>query len=55
MNALFWNIKKKDTFTNTIVNIVREEDIDLIAFAEFPPMQQSFFEQELRKAHADYS
>jgi exonuclease III len=54
MNALFWNIKKKDTFTDTIVNIVREEDVDLIAFAEFPAQQQTFFEQELKRAYADY-
>lgn len=50
MNVLFWNIKKKDAFMNTIVDIVKEEKIDLIAFAEFPLHQKDNFEQMLGKA-----
>lgn len=36
MKVLFWNICKKSNFFDTIVNIVNEEDIDILALAEFP-------------------
>ena len=47
MNFLFWNIKRKDSFFNTIIDIVVEEDIDVIAFAEFPDGQQTVFKDLL--------
>lgn len=49
MNILFWNICKKDCFIDTIINIVVEEHIDLIAFAEFPKDQESLFEIRLKQ------
>lgn len=54
MNILFWNIKKKDTFTNTIVEIVKEEAVDIVAFAELPSGKELFFESELKKAHPSF-
>lgn len=49
MNILFWNINKKDTFINTIAEIVREEDIDIVAFAEFPQGRDAAFVRELKQ------
>lgn len=49
MNFLFWNIKRKDSFLATVQNIVREEDIDIIAFAEFPAGKENLFEKELKR------
>ena len=36
MRTLFWNIQKKSSFFPTIKDIVAEEDIDVLALAEFP-------------------
>ena len=36
MKVLFWNICKKSNFFDTIANIVIEEDVDILALAEFP-------------------
>lgn len=55
MNVLFWNIGKKKTFSNVIVDVVKEESIDLIAFAEIPNNETSFFENELKKADISYT
>lgn len=54
MNILFWNIKKKDTFTSTITDIVKEECVDIVAFAELPNGKELFFEQELIKADSSF-
>lgn len=54
MNILFWNIKKKDTFIKTIVDIISEENIDLIAFAEFPEGSESPFKDAFKKAFDDF-
>ena len=54
MNFLFWNIKKKDTFFSTIVDIIREESIDVAAFAEFPGNQYTTFRQELLRTGISY-
>lgn len=51
MNILFWNINKKYTFIKTIAEIVREEDIDIVAFAEFPEGYVAAFEHELTNVH----
>ena len=48
MNFLFWNIHKKNSFFNTIADIVREEDIDVMAFAEFPVGDELAFEALLK-------
>ena len=48
MNFLFWNIKKKDTFIPTIQAIAQEEDIDVLAFAEFPNGSETAFETGLQ-------
>lgn len=42
MNILFWNIHKKNSFFDTIVSIVKEEDIDIVFFAEFPEGTNDF-------------
>lgn len=36
MKVLFWNICKKSNFFDTIANIVIEENVDILALAEFP-------------------
>ena len=36
MNILFWNIQKKSSFFDTIVDIVNEEEIDILLLTEFP-------------------
>lgn len=36
MNILFWNIQKKSSFFDTIVDIVDEEQIDILLLTEFP-------------------
>ena len=54
MNVLFWNIKKKDSFIKTIVDIILEEDIDLVAFAEFPEEKEEQFKNEFKKALDDF-
>ena len=36
MNILFWNIQKKYSFFDTIVDIVNEEQIDILLLTEFP-------------------
>lgn len=54
MNFLFWNIQKKDSFLKTIQDIVKEEEIDLVAFAEFPEGEVAVFESELKKVAGEY-
>lgn len=54
MVILFWNICKKDSFFSTIVDIVREEDVDLIAFAEFPDGEEKLFENELQQVEPSF-
>ena len=36
MNILFWNIQKKSSFFDTIIDIVDEEQIDILLLTEFP-------------------
>lgn len=36
MNILFWNIQKKSSFFDTIVDVVNEEQIDILLLTEFP-------------------
>jgi endonuclease/exonuclease/phosphatase family metal-dependent hydrolase len=40
MRFLFWNIQKKDSFFETIVNIVDELSVDVLGLAEFPNDQE---------------
>lgn len=47
MNILFWNIKKKASVTSILSEIIREENIDIVAFAEFPSGSVTAFESEL--------
>lgn len=54
MNILFWNINKKDTFIKTIAEIVREENIDIVAFAEFPQGSDAAFERELVRVSSSF-
>lgn len=54
MNFLFWNIKQKDSFFSTIQNIVKEEALDLIAFAEFPQGKETVFESQLQHVSTEF-
>lgn len=49
MNFLFWNIKSKNNFLSTIQNVVSEEDVDVVAFAEFPSGHERTFENNLQQ------
>ena len=55
MNVLFWNLCRKDSFTNVIADIIRDEEIDLVAFAEFPKGKELFFESELRAVDKSFT
>ena len=54
MNFLFWNIRAKESFISTIQNVVREEDIDVVAFAEFPFGQELKFEKSFQQIDSQY-
>lgn len=54
MNFLFWNLQRKDTFFATILSIIREEDIDIVAFAEFPDGKEAAFESSLQLAEPSF-
>lgn len=49
MNFMFWNIQQKDSFFTTIQDIMLEEGIDVVAFAEFPNGKEVLLESVLQR------
>lgn len=51
MNFLFWNVEKKPTCYDVIIDVVEDNNIDVIAIAEFPvgPDEVRTFLNKLRK------
>jgi len=56
MNFLFWNLNKNNETFPHLVKIVNEEEIDVIALAEFPTDENSISElEELLNRNGSYS
>lgn len=55
MNILFWNIKKKANVTTILSEIIREENIDIVAFAEFPLGSVDVFKNELLNVNPSFN
>lgn len=56
MNFLFWNVEKKPTCYDVIIDVVEDNNIDVIAIAEFPvgPDEVRTFLNKLRKKDSNF-
>lgn len=54
MNFLFWNIRKDGTFFDVICEMVKENSIGVVMFAEFPEGDQKRLLRELQKVNHSF-